>query len=212
MRNINKLNSKLQYESFAYKLNDFLVKQSLLGMQYDNLDELFHTDFETYVNAIIEICMVHNHLIPNNIVDEFICFVKDNFDIIKFDNIDSNHRTNSFFARYILNVNELHSNFNMFLYTIKFVGIHDLNIYLDVFIKYNILTKNQLDKIFMYIANYMDVKPNFISKYIKYFATPRNAYVLKLYNKHFYDCGDSIVNKLTKLANKHIYGESYNGK
>ena len=100
----------------------------------------------------------------------------------------------------------------MFLYTIKFVGLNNLNEYLDIFIKYNILTEKQLDKIFMYIANYIDVKPNFISKYIKYFATPRNAYVLKLYNKHFYDCSDSIINKLTNLANKHIYGEINDGK
>ena len=210
MQNLNKINSKLQYEEFVYKFNDFLVKQNVLGIYHD-LNELFHVDFEKYMNTIIRMCMTRNYVIPTDMENNFHNLVQDNFDVINFDLIDKSSRTDAYFKKYILNTHELLSNFKMFLYTIKFGGFSQkvLNQYLDTFIQHNILTDKQLDKIFMFIAAYIDIYPTFINKYIMYFSTPKNAYVLKLYCKHFYDCDELTVNKLMHLANTHIYGEKY---
>jgi len=229
MRNCNELNSKLQYETFIYEFNHYLSNNShlynanSLNIFFDELElnDLFYYDFKKYINKIIKTLMINNYLIPNKLGDILREFLIDNFDDIDFDDIPKTAASCSFFTRYILKIDLFvnDSNFNMFLYSIKYIryGEQVLDSYMNTFIKYKMLNENQLNKLFMFIAAYqtdLDIKPKFISKYIKYFSTPKIAYVLKTNYKSFYNCSDAIINKLTKLANEHIYGkeDKINGK
>lgn len=227
MRNITQVNTKLQYKDFIYKLNYIIADhhnwQGRFTAWHDEqvLNDFFDKEFPKYVNILVHILIYDKLHFIEKLKPIIKTFLLDNIKYIDFNLYESNSFNRQFFKEYIYDSNVILSDPELFIWSIKFILYDEqteqsLMIYVDTFINNHLLTDNQVDKLFDFIAQYqINVSSKFIHRYIKYFSTPVRGYLLYIHNSNLFKCHSDIIDKIKRLKDQHIennYKEIYDDK
>lgn len=206
MRNLTEINSKLKYESYVHKLNFIIAKYSFTLDQAE-LDRTFYTNFTYYLNEIINMCLTvgFDQQFTDEQILAFSEFLYENKQYIDFIIISGTPAGKKFFSRYFKRYVPIDK--DIFIMALKYISYSEDQLYLliKVFISNsNLLNGEQINQVWDNIAHYQNVSAMFIDNYIQAFLTPKRAYLLKSFNKNFYYCTQSTINKLKKLNDIYI--------